>query len=292
MTELRCTRCGGVNFSTNQICKVCDIQLIPASQLTPGTLIFPGPRATSGLHGSTHTTLDSIRPLTGVTDILGPTIRLLIENFWLITKIVVVIVAPFQLLATFSFKGVKFDSQLSIELFFLELLCQILIAPALIYALMQVMQTGKAPGVHEAYRWGFDKLGKLLGCAGIAWLLEGLGLVLCFVPAIIVAVSLILVQPLAVLEKSSVSEVLLDSKDLTKGHRWNIFGAALVIWLLVAFFSLPAEGFAESLLWSNLNFWPVVLVTAILSDIVHQLTTVLSLVVYLSIRALSSKGTQ
>ena len=292
MTELRCTRCGGVNFSTNQICKVCDIQLIPASQLTPGTLIFPGPRASSGLHGSTHTTLDSIRPLTGVTDILGPTIRLLIENFWLITKIVVVIVAPFQLLATFSFKGVKFDSQLSIELFFLELLCQILIAPALIYALMQVMQTGKAPGVHEAYRWGFDKLGKLLGCAGIAWLLEGLGLVLCFVPAIIVAVSLILVQPLAVLEKSSVSEVLLDSKDLTKGHRWNIFGAMLILWLLILFFSLLAQGFAGHLLSSNFNFWPLAVIMSILSDIIEQSTTILALVTYLSIRALSSQPTQ
>jgi hypothetical protein len=205
---------------------------------------------------------------------------------------VVVIVAPFQIFRLMSFADLQNDSELKIGMFFLGLFCQILITPALIYALMQVLQTGTAPSVNEAYRWGAGKIGKLTICAAVSWLLQGLGFILCVVPGIMVAVALILVFPLAVLEKSSVSEVLLDSKELTKGHRWNIFGAALVIWLLVAFLSLPAEGFAESLMWSNFNFWPIVLVTSILSDIVHQSTTILSLVAYLSIRALSSKGTQ
>ena len=291
MTELRCIRCGALSIGDDQICKVCEFELTPASQLPPGSVVFTGPHRSARWSGS-YTSIDSIKPFDGVTNVLGPTIKIFIENFWLITKIVVIIVAPFQIFRLTSFGDLEIDSQLKVGMFFLGLFCQVLIAPALIYALMQVLQTGTAPSVNEAYRWGAGKIGKLTICAAVTWLLQLLGFMLCFVPGIMIAVALILVFPLAVLEKSSVSEVLLDSRELTKGHRWNIFGAALVIWLLVAFFSLPAEGFAESLLWSNLNFWPVVLVTAILSDIVHQLTTVLSLVVYLSIRALSSKGTQ
>lgn len=291
MTELRCIRCGALNFSSNQICKVCD-ELILASQLPPGALVFPAPQTNHGSTRATGTTLDSIRPFHGVTDVIGPTINLFIENFWMIAKIVIVIVAPFQLLSTLSFGSGEQSVQLSVQLFFLELLCQVLIAPALIYSLMQVMQTGTAPGVNEAYRRGFDKLGKLAACAAISWFLQTIGFMLCLVPGIIVAVTLMLIYPLAVLEKSSVSEVLLDSKELTRGHRWNIFGAVLILWLLIAFFGLPAHGFAEYLLFTNFNFWPVVVIMSILSDIVEQSTTILALVTYLSIRALSSQPTQ
>lgn len=290
MTELRCIRCGALNIGNDQICKVCEFELNPASQLPPGSVVFAGPRTSARSYGTTDTSIDSINPFNGVTDVLGPTIKIFIENFWLITKIVVVIVAPFQIFRLMNFGDL--ENEAPVGMFFLDLFCQVLIAPALIYALMQVLQTGTAPSVNEAYRWGAGKIGKLTICAAVSWVLQVLGFILCVVPGIMVGVALILVSPLAVLEKSSVSEVLLDSKELTKGHRWNIFGAALVIWMLVLMFSLPAEGFAEGLMWSNFNFWPIVLVTAILSDIVHQSTTVLSLVVYLSIRALSSKGTQ
>lgn len=292
MTELRCTRCGALNIGNDQSCKVCDLEINPASQLPPGSLVFAGPQSSARSFGASDTTLDSISPLRGVTDVLGPTIKLFIENFWLITKIVVVIVAPFQIFRLLNFRELNLNGQLEIGTFFLGLFCHVLIAPALIYALMQVMQTGTAPTVNEAYRWGAGKIGKLTICAVIAGLLQALGFMLCIVPGIMLSIALILVYPLAVLEKSSVSEVLLDSRELTKGHRWNIFGASLVIWLLVGFFSFPATFVAESLMLSNNAFWPIVLITSILSDIVMQSATVLSLVTYLSIRALSSQPTQ
>jgi len=292
MTEFRCIRCGAFNIGNARICKVCEFELTPASQLPPGSVVFAVPQTSARASGTGYTTIDSINPFSGVTDVLGPTIKIFIENFWLITRIVVVIVAPFQIFRLMSFGDLAHDSELVAGIFFLDLFCQILIAPALIYALMQTLQTGTAPSVNEAYRWGAGKIGKLTICAAVSGLLQLLGFALCVVPGVMVAVALILVFPLAVLEKSSVSEVLLDSKELTKGHRWNIFGAALVIWLLVAFFSFPAQWAAEGLMGSNFGFWPIVLVTAVLSDIIHQSTTILSLVIYLSIRALSSRGTQ
>ena len=292
MTELVCKHCGAPNIGNDQSCKVCDFQITPASQLPPGSFVFAGPQTSGRPYGASDTTLDSITPLKGVTDVLGPTIKLFIENFWLITKLVVVIAAPFEIFRLMNFHELQHNGELEIGTFFLDLFCQVLIAPALIYALMQVMQTGNPPTVNEAYRRGAGKIGKLTICAAISGLLQVLGYLLCIVPGIMLSVALILVYPLAILEKSSVSEVLLDSRELTKGHRWNIFGAALVIWLLVGFFSLPVKVFAESLMWSNNAFWPLVLITSILSHIVIQSTTVLSLVTYLSIRALSSQRTQ
>lgn len=287
MTELRCIHCGSFNLSHDQVCNVCQFELNPVSQLPPGALVFPAPHASA-----TGTTLDSIRPFRGVTDVLGTTLKLFFENFWLITKLVVVIVAPFEIFRLLNLRDIPYDAELEIGTFFLDLFCQILIAPALIYALMRVMQSGTAPTINKAYRWGAGKIGKLTICAIVSGLLQFLGYGLCIVPGIMISVTLILVYPLAVLEKTSVSEVLLDSKELTKGHRWNIFGAALVVWLIAGFFSLPVKFFAEDLMWSNNAFWPLVLFTAILSDIVLQLTTILSLVTYLSIRALSSQPTQ
>ena len=290
MTELRCTRCGALNIGNDQSCKVCDL-VNPAGQLPPGSLVFAGLQSSARSYGA-NTTLDSINPLRGVTDVLGPTIKLFTENFWLITKLVVVIVAPFEIFRLMNFREIPVNGELEIGTLLLHLFCQVLIAPALIYALIQVMLTGNAPSVNEAYRWGAGKIGKLTLCAAISALLQTFGYILCIVPGIMLSVALILVYPLAILEKSSVSEVLLDSRELTKGHLWNIFGAALVIWLLVGLFSWPAMGFVESLMWSNNAFWPIVLLTSILSDIVMQSTTVLSLVSYLSLRALSSQSTQ
>lgn len=292
MTELRCTHCGAFNIGNDQTCKICDSQLNPATQLPPGSLVFAGPHTSARTYGATYTTLNSISPFHGVTDVLGPTIKLFIENFWLITKLVVVIVAPFEIFRLLNFSQIPLNGELEIGTFFLDLFCQVLIAPALIYSLMQVMQTGTTPTITEAYRWGAGKIGKLTLCALASAVLQTLGYIFCIVPGIMVSVALILVYPLAVLERTSVSEVILDSKELTRGHRWNIFGAALVVWLLVGFFSFPAKSFAESLMWSEGAFWPIVLITSILSDIVMQSTTILSLVTYLSLRALSSQPTQ
>ena len=59
---------------------------------------------------------------------------------------------------------------------------------------------------------------------------QPIGIALCFLPGIYAMVALSLVVPLAVLEKGSASEALLDSNELTKGHRWKILGAGIVIY--------------------------------------------------------------
>ena len=235
--------------------------------------------------------VNSIRPFHEIGDVLGPTVRLFFRNFWLITKIVVVIVAPFEVFKTLKFADLADNSQLAVGIVVLDGMCRVLIAPALIYALMQVMQTGIAPGVNESYRWGVSKLGKLIICAALAFILEALGIVLCVIPGIVIHLSLILVYPIAILEQVSATGALNSSHNMTKGHRWNILFTSIILWLLVMLFLLP-EQVAESLVLADSGLWPLHVAAAILSDIMEQSMTVLSLVIYLSIRALWSQRTQ
>ena len=253
-----------------------------------GAVFYPlsQPASTSNPLGVT------IGPFNRVTDVLEPTLALFTKNFWLITKISVVIAAPFEIFRAHSFRDIDSDPQLAAGIFMLDLLCTILIAPALTFALMQVMQTGVAPGVNEAYRWGFSKIGKLSLCAVISWILMGFGALACIIPGIIVALSLSLVFPIAILERNSPLEVLQSSYELTKGHRWKILGAAVVIILLMGALSLPLEYASASFVADNPALWPLQAATAIFGAILHQSTMVLSLVTYLSIRALWSQSTQ
>ena len=288
MTNFKCIRCGALTIGTAQICKVCEIELNPIRPSSAGAVFYPA----YPLGTSSNQTSVTIHPFNSVTDVLGPTLLLFTRNFWLITKISIVIAAPYEIFTALSYQDIEHDTQLALGIYFLDLLCTIVIAPALIYALMQVMQTGVAPGVNESYRWGFSKLPKLAVCAFISWILIGFGILACIIPGIIVALSLSLVFPIAILEKGSLLEVLQGSHELTKGHRWKILGATIVLLILVGTFSLPLEYAGEHLATVNPSFWPVHAAATLLGSIMGQSFTVLSLVTYLSIRALWSQSTQ
>lgn len=292
MTDVKCSRCGALTISAAQICKVCEIELNPISRPSAASVFLPS-SAQPFVHSTTPDTSDpKIRPFHGVGDVLEPTLILFTKNFWLITKLCVVIVAPFEILKALSIPDIHFEWQLATGLFVLDLLCPVLIAPALTYSLLQVMQTGVAPSVNEAYRWGFSKLGKLMVCAAISWLLVMLGYVLCFIPGVVVGLSLSLVFPIAILENGSPSEILHRSYDLTQGHRWKILGASIVVVILMLLFGVPVRLLGEYLGSQQFAYWPFHAAGNIFSDIMNQSLMVLSLVTYLSIRALWSKGTQ
>lgn len=288
MTDLKCIRCGGLTSGATQLCKVCEIELNPLRPSSAGAVYYPSPRwATTSNRDSV-----TIGPFDSVGSVLGPTLQLFIQNFWLIAKLTVVIAAPFEIFRALSFPDLEYDSQLAGGIFVLDLLCDVLIAPALIYSLLQVMQTGKAPGINEAFRRGFSKLWKLIVCAVISWLLIGVGFMLCFIPGIVIAVALILVFPIAVLENGSVLEVFEGSNQLTKGHRWDIFSAGIVVLLLMGILSVPVELGGEYIAARDAALWPFQAAGGIFAAIMQQSVTVFSLVTYLSIRALWSQSTQ
>jgi len=271
MTNVNCTRCGVVNVLSNEICRACGLEL------SPRTYYPEFPRSSPLL-------INSIKPFDGVFEAIGSTVTIFSKNFWLVTKLVLVIVTPFEVFKALSFADADPGNwQLAIGTLGLQLFCSVLIAPALIYALMKVMQTGIAPGINESYRWGVSKLIRLLVCTVMVAVLVSIGFVLLVIPGIFLYLSFELVYPIAVLEGGSPTEILKRSYTMTKGHRWNILGATFVMSMLVAVASAPVSILSVWLTFSGMNYWPLQALGAIVSDILTQGTTILSLVIYLGI---------
>jgi hypothetical protein len=285
MTNVRCIRCGVVNVLSNEICRACGLELSSSATYaqTPRTYYPEFPRSSPLL-------INAIKPFDGVAEALGSTVTIFSKNFWLITKLVLVIVTPFEIFKALSIGDTRGNWQLAVGTFALQIFCNILIAPALIYALMKVMQTGVTPGVNESYRFAVSKLIKVLLCTVMAWVLVMLGFVLLVIPGIILFLAFELVYPVAVLEGGSPTEILKRSYTMTKGYRWNILGATFLMSVMLAIASAPVSILVAMLAFNGFAFWPLQIVGAIVSDVLGEATTVLSLVIYLGIlRTLESR---
>jgi len=269
MTTVRCLQCGTVNLVSNEVCTPCGAEL----RATPRPDDDPSPRVYT----------NAIPPYTGPSDGIGPTFHLFKNNFWLIAKIVFVIVAPFEVFKALSVRQAQIDWQLSLGLFVMQLTCNFLVVPALFYALLKVTQPGTAPSLNEAYRWSLSKLPKLALASVLSWVITGLGFLFLIIPGIILSLTFALVYPIAVFEKGSASDALRRSAQLTRGHRWNIFLACFVIGLLVGVVNMGTGGVLGILILNGITFWPLEAALAIVTDIFAEAFTVLSLVIYVGI---------
>lgn len=228
-------------------------------------------------------TFPAIGPFTGVGAVLGPTITVFTRNLWLITKLVFVLFAPFEVFRTLTFASDEQRWQMVVGAGFLGLVCKALIAPSVIYALVGVMRTGVAPTLNESYRWGLSRLGRLCAAVAMAWVLQAVGLVLLIIPGIILSLAFELVYPIASLESHGPVEILKRSYNLTKGYRWNILCAGIVISLLCGAVNVPVNAMSGALLYFDTRIWPLEAALAMITDIANEMMTVLSLVIYLSI---------
>lgn len=275
MTTIKCNLCGAVNGVADEVCRACGAELQSPFRYNESS---PPPDS----DGQSHQP-NIIQPFDGAGSILGPTITLFAGKIWLITKIVFVVVAPFEIFKALSLGASEPDWQLAVGIVALQLLSNALIVPALYYALVKAMETGSHPTVNEAYRWGLSKIPKLAFSAVMSWVLIVLGTLLCVIPGIIAGLIFHVVYPVAVFEKGSAVDVLYRSHELTQDRLMNIFLAGLVIGILGALCSAPAALITGALASRGIGSLPVEIGAAIFIDIVAEITTVFSLVVYLSI---------
>ena len=277
MLDTYCVRCGAVNHIGEENCVGCGANL--AIQPTFATHpAFPTHQAPREWQPFT----DPQRPLPGIRGftvghVLSLTLRLFAKNIWLITKIVFLIVTPFEIFKALSLSDASDDWQRMWALL-LGWLCNLLIAPALVYALMKVLETATTPRVNESFRWGLSKLGRLAICAAISSVLQGLGYLFCIIPGIIVSLTLAVVYPVAILEKGSIADVLRRSSQLTRGFRIRILGASIVLGLLGLALIVPA-----GVVIANATSSPLAITASIFMDIIKQALTVMSLVMYLTL---------
>jgi hypothetical protein len=278
MPATRCFRCGFEGELADELCRYCGAELTVPVASDEQTHVYP-----QGETLNEFPPVDDVKPLKGVGTVLGPTLWVFSNNIWLVTKLVVVIFAPFEFFKVLSLSKMNIDWQTLAVTTLLQIFCGILVAPAIIYSFYVVFRTDKAPSVNEALRFGLSRIGRLFIPAAIVAVLMSIGLMLLVIPGIIVLCTFNLVYPIATLENRSPIEILKRSRNLTRGHRWTIFFSTLIIFLLCSMVEGPLTWVSSMLTLSGTVFWPINVAIAILIDIVNEIQTVLSLVIFLSV---------
>lgn len=134
---------------------------------------------------------------------------------------------------------------------------------------------GKSTSFSQAFDVGVKMFLPLLGLAIVAGVATGLGYILLIVPGLILSVLWSVAAPTVVVEKRGVFESLQRSRDLTRGHRWSVFGllvlyavASWLISLLIGGLSVATGGSfmtGTPNIWVNLLAGPLV---SILSSVI------------------------
>jgi uncharacterized membrane protein len=290
MATVQCSQCGFVSPIAYELCAQCGLEL-PRSGFNLPTRDYANPQFTTDLPPppatpSTPVLLGlskQIEPNVGIGNVIEVTFSLFAKNAWFITKLVFVIFAPFEIFKALSVNEQNQSLQVAVGSGLLWLVCKALIAPSLIFSMMTVMQTGTTPTLTEAYRWGLGRLPKFSRSVVMMWFLEGIGFLLLIIPGIILSIAFELVYPMASLENRTPTEILKRSYNLTKGHRWNIFGSLFIIGLILGLINIPAGIVTAGLMGAGVQLWPLNAALALVVDIISEITTIASLVIYVSI---------
>jgi hypothetical protein len=97
-----------------------------------------------------------------------------------------------------------------------------------LYGAFQVMR-GRPIDLAESARIGLRRFFPIVGIALSVSLLTGLASVLLLIPGLIVYLMWFVATPVCVVEQLGVFRSMGRSRELTKGHRWKLFGLTLLI---------------------------------------------------------------
>ncbi|MBA3504120.1 MAG: hypothetical protein M4D80_21335 [Myxococcota bacterium] len=111
------------------------------------------------------------------------------------------------------------------------LLLNIFTAAAITYGVVMELQ-GQHAGIGACFATGLARFFPVLGVAILSGLAIGLGFILLIIPGIIVYCMLYVSTPAAVLERNGITGALARSRELTQGHKLEIFGLLFLIGLI------------------------------------------------------------
>lgn len=147
-------------------------------------------------------------------------------NFLMFTLVAVVAGLPNQL-------GGDFESSAgvaqSIIAFIISVILYFVGQAVILYAAFQAMR-GRDVIIGDAIGRAFSRFLSLLGISILVGLGVAIGFMLLIVPGIILALRWAVAVPACVVENKGPLESMRRSAELTKGHRWKIFG----VWVLIA----------------------------------------------------------
>lgn len=101
-----------------------------------------------------------------------------------------------------------------------------------------VQQGRRGTGLSQLLRAVTPVLGQLIGVALVAGILEAIGFALLLVPGLILVTFWAVVAPVVVVERTGALRALGRSRELVRGHGWQVFGVILVLLVGVGLVSL------------------------------------------------------
>jgi hypothetical protein len=95
--------------------------------------------------------------------------------------------------------------------------------------------------VRETFASVRDRLGSVIGAAILAGIGIAIGLVLLIVPGLVLLTWWILIIPVIVLERTAALASFGRSRELVRGHGWNVFGVIIITILVLLGVSLVLD---------------------------------------------------
>lgn len=166
-----------------------------------------------------------------IGEVFSKTATLLSRNF--LTFFVVAIVAG---LPRLLWAGVETQNAANFPLgrFFgglsLFLLLNTLAQAVILYGAFQAMR-GRPVNLGECLKVGLGRFFPIVGLIICAYFAIWIGLILLIVPGIILGIMWYVATPVCVVEQKGPLASLGRSSELTKGHRWKIFGMAVLLYI-------------------------------------------------------------
>ena len=103
----------------------------------------------------------------------------------------------------------------------------------ILYGAFQAMR-GRPVNLSECLRVGLGRFFPIIGLVICAYLGIWIGLILLIVPGIILGIMWYVATPVCVVEQKGPLASLGRSSEITKGHRWKIFGMVLLLIIVAA----------------------------------------------------------
>lgn len=134
---------------------------------------------------------------------------------------------------------------------------------------------GKAMSIGAAFEAGIKLFLPLLGLGIVIGLGTVLGMILLIVPGIILAVMWSVATGAVVVEGRGVMESLQRSRDLTRGHRWPIFGLAVILFVASMVIGMLAGGIGAASGGGFMTGSPNLVVNMVTTSLSNILSSVL-----------------
>jgi hypothetical protein len=172
-----------------------------------------------------------------VGTVLGTGFRVWLRNIIPFTLITVVIYAPLIIWAVTAVSGEMTLDRIGGAVHWetyggaLSLLLNVFVSATLTYGVVMELQ-GKRASMLACVTTGFARLFPVLGVGILTFLAVAGGCICLIVPGIIIMCMLYVATPASVIERPGVMGALRRSRELTAGHKGQIFGILFLLGLL------------------------------------------------------------